>query len=357
MKLSNELIKEIEKEIVEGYISKRKHLTADIYILNYTPKASNGWYWSEATKTCRGLIVDADYNIYAKSYYKFFATDQLEDLSIVPMDEKCVVYDKVDGFLAIMYFIDGIPYIASRGSFESDQAVEGTKILREKYSHIKFDPKLSYVFELIYPNDILTYDFGDRRELILHGIFENESCKEIPLWEYEPLESMRLDGLPIIETFESSDEFDGFDKIIEKYPFEMNREGFVVRFESGFRIKLKYDEYKNLSHLKNVVSSKNLIELIISGGINDLLDEMPEHVKTKVKDMEDKMYSEYEKIYTESYAMLKKHFSEDKATFAKSLMSDKSYSSVVFAMYAKPNIIEDVIWKIVKNNIEAAENV
>ena len=137
MRISNELIKMIETEIADGFISKRKHDTEDLYVLNYTPLAAHAWKWNDATTLCRGLIVDGDYNIVARSYPKFFEISQITDLSIIPTDLDCDIMDKADGFLGVMYFINGVPYIASRGTFGSEMANEANKMLRGKYFKTK----------------------------------------------------------------------------------------------------------------------------------------------------------------------------------------------------------------------------
>ena len=73
-------IKLIKQMIEEDYVSKRKHPECDLYILNYTPKCQINWKWNEATMTCRGLIVDAYWNVVARPFKKFFTYEQWKDL-------------------------------------------------------------------------------------------------------------------------------------------------------------------------------------------------------------------------------------------------------------------------------------
>jgi len=356
MKLSDTLIKEIEQEIVDGFISKRKHDNANIYILNYTPKTMQDWRWNSATELCRGLIVDSEYNVVARSYYKFFSIDQLDDLSVIPTDEECEVYDKVDGFLGIMYFIDNIPYVSSRGSFHSEMADAANEMLRTKYSHIKFDPKYSYVFEIICPNDILTYNYGDEKKLILHGIFDNETGDEIPLADFDDLEYLEDEGIEIIEQYEVSDKFNGFEYLISKYPFADKKEGFVVRFKSGFRLKLKYDEYKTLCHIKNMITPEKLLEMIINDeSLKDCWDSIPEANKREIEAFTVKVTDKYENIYSSALSLFKQYYVDNKAAFAKSII-DLKEKHLLFALYSgNYSKLEKYIWDNIKDEFNGSE--
>ena len=131
-KLSN--IPLVEQMVAEGYILVQKHPTADIYIYNYSKSCSLEGKWNEATIQCRGIIVDKGYNILARPFPKFFNYEEIEDKSIIP-GGAADAYEKIDGSLGITYWIDDVPYIATRGSFTSEQALHATGVLHsEKYT-------------------------------------------------------------------------------------------------------------------------------------------------------------------------------------------------------------------------------
>lgn len=146
--------------INEKYISKRKHPTADLYIYNYTAKAQYDWVWNEATEQCRGLIMDGTGNVIARPFRKFFNLDEGTVLPLVPFE----VAEKLGGSLGILYWVGDEPYIATRGSFESDQAVEAKRILDAKYrdAAMTLDRDLTYLFEIVYP--------GARRRSIIRSV-------------------------------------------------------------------------------------------------------------------------------------------------------------------------------------------
>lgn len=90
--LDKELLK---KMIDEKFVSARKHPTEELWIYNYTPSAAYGRVWNEVTLICRGLVLDAEYNIIARPFRKFFNVEELEPEIIprLPFD----VYEKMDG--------------------------------------------------------------------------------------------------------------------------------------------------------------------------------------------------------------------------------------------------------------------
>ncbi len=110
--------KQLLNEMIEKkYVSKKKHPVKDIFIYNYTKNAQYEWLWNEATKKCRGLIMDSGDNIIANPFEKFFNLEELDAKEQPIPNEPFDVYEKVDGSLGILYWINDVPAIATRGSF------------------------------------------------------------------------------------------------------------------------------------------------------------------------------------------------------------------------------------------------
>jgi RNA ligase len=125
-------LEDIQNNYSKGYISIRKHPFVELYILNYTPLASRKAVWNEITLTSRGLIIDKKGNIISYPFRKFFELEQLPS-HLIPKTSPLQIYEKLDGALGIMYWHKGKPYISTRGSFSSYQAVRATEILHTKY--------------------------------------------------------------------------------------------------------------------------------------------------------------------------------------------------------------------------------
>jgi hypothetical protein len=363
MKLSKELIKEIEKEIEGGFISKVKHDDFDLYILNYTNKCQINWRWSEASKICRGLIVDANYKVRARSYRKFFTLDQIENSGcdeLPPTGIPYIVSPKKDGFLGVLYFgDDGIPYMSSRGSFNSDMAVKANEMLRTTYKNVEFDKNYSYVFEIVYPNTLLTLEYG-YEALILHGVFDNESGKEIPIHKFEGFSKLLLQGLLTESIVEISKEFKGIDDFMERYKFN-NDEGYVLTFDNGYKLKVKFEEYKQMSRVKNSLGnpgSTRFIDNVINGTM-DL-----NFLKNKINNTEilkeiDKVHQTYDDIFryvTNEYdVVIGRIESNNIKSFAidvRENYSAKIGSALISYYTGDINKLVSVIWKTVKEKLQ-----
>lgn len=111
----------LEEMVSSGYVRMKKHPERPLYIYNYTAKAQFEYMWNEVTMLCRGLILDENYKIVARPFTKFFNYGEVanEVIPSLPFE----VYDKMDGSLGILYWWNDRPYIATRGSFMSEQAI------------------------------------------------------------------------------------------------------------------------------------------------------------------------------------------------------------------------------------------
>lgn len=250
----------IREQVEQGFISWQKHPSADLYILNYTQRAQYDWHWTPETMACRGLIVDGQNNIVSRPFLKFFSIEQRQEpLPLEPFE----VYEKLDGSLGILYYAHGEPRIATRGSFVSEQAQWATYHLHEKYGHVKFDPTLTYLFEIIYPGNRIVVDYGDTADLFLLAVIDTETGKDVPLQDI---------GIPVVKRY------DGIKDVAELSALEeANKEGFVLKFESGLRVKVKFAEYKRLHRLLTGLNSKQIWECLKDGrGLNDVLERVPD---------------------------------------------------------------------------------
>ncbi len=284
--------------ILGGYIVVRKHPTAELYIYNYTAKTQYERVWNESTLTCRGLIADADGYIVSRPFTKFFNWDELERLP----DEPFEVYEKYDGSLMISYWLDGVPYLASRGSFDSEHAVRGTELLRELLADRPdlLDPALTYLFELIDPAFQIVIDYGGAAWLPLLAVLETATGIERPLYDAAgrrtfPAPLFTAYRMTMLTTFES----------VSAYTHQ-GIEGFVLRYQSGLRVKVKQAEYLRLHKLLTGITEKDILEdyLIPGRDLAPLLERVPDEFYTWVEATAAKFRAEYKALEAEATALL-----------------------------------------------------
>jgi RNA ligase len=330
-------IKKLRELIDTGYINMIKHPVFDIYILNYSPKTQIEKVWNEVTEQCRGVIVDSDFNIVSRPFNKFFNYEELIEMGREIPDLPFEVYEKLDGSLGIMYWgTDGLPYISTRGSFNSDQAKHATNVLHTRYAD-KFhllDKNKTYCFEIIYPDDLHVVSYPDVDDIFLIGVFDNETGNEdnINDWTHVFNTTKMYDGITDYKT------------IREQFSGE-NKEGFVIRFSNGFRMKLKFAEYWKLHFLKAGFIPKNIFKYIVTGdnesiaGAMEMFDE--EH-RIYYNNIINGFYAERDAIIEIVNKEYRDNFTSQKE--AAEYFKTCTYPAIMFAKYNNRDNVDDIIW-------------
>lgn len=138
--------------------------------------------------------------------------------------------------MGILYWLADFPFIATRGSFTSKQAIIGTSLLYSKYSSEipKMSKSYTYFFEIITPRDKHVVDYGEIEDLFLIGAYDNNNLCDVL--------SHRLADLnfPNVKHYQQHDHI----KDLEKQDMP-NEEGYVAYYEDGTRVKIKFKSYKN----------------------------------------------------------------------------------------------------------------
>jgi RNA ligase len=361
------IIKELNQLIADGYIKVNKHPTADLFIYNYTSKTQYEHVWNYWTLTCRGLIMDKDYNIVARPFQKFFNLSEFEN-QVIP-NENFEVYEKMDGSLGILYWLDNKPFIATRGSFISEQAQEATQMLNTQYAHVipLLDKSKTYLFEIIYPENRIVLDYGNKRKLVLLAIIDTQTGTESPVETFHGTSLSKAEtplskegtSLSRAETplpkegtslpthfFPIVKRYDGLNDLLKlKQLEEENKEGFVVKFKDGFRLKVKFDEYQRLHRIVTQMSNQDVWEYLKDDkDFAPLLERVPDEFYDWVKDTKAQLlekYSEIEASAKEDFKVL-----ENRKETALYFMQCQ-YPTVMFKMLDGQNY-EQTIWKIIK---------
>ena len=167
----------MEDYIGKGLVVKQTHPTLPLSIYNYSRTCQFGRYWDDITLNCRALILDNEGNVIAKSFQKFFNIEELGPHEIP--NEPFEVFEKMDGSLGLFFHYQGEWYMATKGSFISEQSVRGMKIAR-KYNLDKICVHgYTYIFEIIYPENMICVNYGESERLVLLSIMDSDGV-EIP---------------------------------------------------------------------------------------------------------------------------------------------------------------------------------
>lgn len=331
-------------EMVEkGYVKTQIHPTAPYVIHNYTDACTWDQEWNEVTLQCRGLITHAETDeIIARPMRKFFNHDQ-EQAPKLELDDQVMVFDKADGSLGILYRLpDGEMAIATRGSFTSEQAIWATNWLRERgTTDALWRSDLTYMFEIIYPENRVVVDYQGFEGLVLLGAIHKETGAFNVFHD-----SMYNDAVASFDVFKT------FGDVLSAPPRD-NAEGFVVhKVATGEMVKIKYEDYKRLHRYMTRVTERHVWECLMGG--RDLEaefagapDEFHDWVKEVAKELDIKFWSESDRIHEEHLALVKNLPAQyDRKTFAMSAKNSKDSASLFLLEDARD--IDIVIWKKLK---------
>lgn len=276
LKLQNDF----QSAVDSGLVSCRKHPTDNLWILNYTPECQFSKSWNDTTLQCRGLIVNAEGQVIARPFRKFFNLSEHDnpEFPSVPYGTPFKAYEKMDGSLGIAYYGQGGWAIATRGSFESEQAEFATRLLQKYSSALSLmNPELTYLFEIIYPENRIVVDYGGWQALVLLGVIRTSDGVELPLEDFAHL------PFPQPKLFYVSN--------IDLLPRDtQNFEGYVIRFDNGLRVKVKLDDYVRLHKLMTGITPNRIWEMLaaeqnVEDFVKDLPDEMYDEVMDVVNDL------------------------------------------------------------------------
>lgn len=267
----------------EKYIREQVHPRFGYSIFNYTEKAQFDGVWDEVTKACRGLIVGVDGQVLGRPFEKFFNHGQPEAPNL-HLETLVEVTDKLDGSLGILYpefddtgKVSGYA-VATRGSFTSDQALHATQVLKKRYTDLRPISGLTYLFEIVYPQNRIVVDYGKADDLYLLGAVEIETGI---IWSVEEVPEKYWPG-PRTSHFGRMT----FAQALAMEP-RANAEGIVVRSVfSNQMVKIKQEDYVSLHKLIFGLNARAIWERLGAGDtIEQICDGLPDEFHSWVKEV------------------------------------------------------------------------
>lgn len=324
----------MDQMVTEGFVSARRHESADLTIYNYTQRAQYNSVWNEATLHARGLIVAGSGELIARPFRKFFNLSQLE---AVPKGEP-TFHEKLDGSLGIAYPLGDYVRIATRGSFASDQAQWATDWLHAHPEHHDFAADAivrdyTPLFEIIYPENRIVVEYGDRAELVLLTCIDNQTGLDVVLdgWPGSTASTVELSLAALAQMDDS------------------NSEGFVLRWPCGTRAKYKFPNYVRLHKLLTGVNTRTIWELLANDqSLDELLDLVPDEFYDWVHLTVANLNHDYEIIVRRAVDVLDAvDRSATRREQAEFITANSTHPGIVFAMLDGKNYAEKV-WKLVR---------
>lgn len=260
----------LSDEIEAGYVRVRFHpLHSNLAIYNYTEKAAYEGHWNEVTLNARGLIVDLNTGtVLARPFPKFFNLDQEGAPKLSFTQELWAAYDKADGSLGILYYIydEESPIyglnVATRGSFDSEQARWATQFVRTKWEGLyddaadMIDEGYTPMVEIIYPENRIVLDYGGAQTLKHLGYMHIESGAYTGVPKFNPLLSAvdTVDEFPFFTVGEALENLN-----------RSNAEGYVLWVNPFVAVKVKQDDYVELHRIVTGLNQKSIWRALKEG--------------------------------------------------------------------------------------------
>lgn len=338
-----------------GYIAAQYHPSHPLAIYNYTQKTQYEKLWNDVTMQCRGLILDYNYAPVSVGFPKFFNLSEYGP-DWTPPKVSFIVYEKLDGSFLISYRVNGKLYWASKGSFTSDQANWANDIWQRKYRDIepKLPQDLTLIGELIHPQNRVVVDYGDMEDIVILSTFlegTEVAYNQLPAKLPRVGVHTNLYGAHFIPT--SMQTLEGL--VMDQ---KENAEGYVIRFENGLRVKVKYEEYLRLHRIVTQVSSKDIWQALKDGDetkFNALIENVPDEFLDWVEGVAKKLFDKVEGVLTETqeeYDAIREELGENasRKEWAK-IIKECRHQDILFGILDGKNI-EEMAWKKVKPKYE-----
>lgn len=190
----------------------------------------------------------------------------------------------------------------------------------------------------------IVVDYGDTYDLVLLAVIEASTGYEVPYQSVLPAYSKLFTVVKKYDVIINN--LNDLKKLEED-----NKEGFVVKFEDGMRVKVKFSEYVRLHGILTNVSNLTIWEHLKNGfDFDELLDRVPDEFYDWLKktviglhkdydDIEEQAWTEYNEIHLIKGGI-------DRKTFAIEALKTK-HSGILFRMYDKKSY-DEIIWKMIR---------
>lgn len=335
----------IKPYIEKGLVTERPHPEANhIKIFNYTPETQFSGAWDEVTMSCRGLIMNTlTDEVLARPFGKFFNYQELVQKGMPIPDEPAIVAEKMDGSLGILLNLNGRPWIATRGSFMSEQAIWATNWWRENVGDTPWGEEgVTYLFEILYNENriVVNYDF----EGLVHlASIETDTGKTVSVYPDASFTKIRSVAKFDMESKEDLAILAEMDK--------PNSEGFVVFFpKANMRMKIKFPEYVRLHKIVTGLSEIGIWEAMRDGKVEGLLKEVPDEFYKWFEDVRDRIQDEYSTIECIAFEQFERIVGEvfggGRAEFA-TRIKEMETPGIGFSMLDKKDYSQ-AIWKMIR---------
>ena len=249
-----ELYDGLRREVATGNVVSTSDGALELYL--YSTKCIYERRWNLFSMIARGLVLEPGARrVVATAFPKFFNYGEV--VTAVP-DLPFEVTEKVDGSLVVIFHYGGRWRATTKGAFASEQAAWATRHLNERLAPGALEPGTTYLCEAIYRANRIVVPYAFEGLVLLAAYDERgEELDRARLAQAAAASGMRVVGA---HAFDSLDEL-----VAATAALGLDREGFVVRFSNGMRLKLKGEEYLRVHRTMSQCGPLAIWEAMMAG--------------------------------------------------------------------------------------------
>jgi RNA ligase len=236
-------------------------------------------------RECRGIKFDDKGFIICRPLHKFFNLNEKEETqsNMVDVKEDHVILEKLDGsFIAPYVANNKLIYGTKMGETHITAQVLDFIEDKQKYNEFSLhliDAGYTPIFEFTSPINRIVIPYS-QTNLTLLAVRHMVSGR---YYSYDEMkEQARKYDIPVVKMLAGS--IENMQEFVEHTNNLVNEEGYVIRFASGYMLKLKSSDYVRKHKTKDSIAlEKNILEIIFSEKLDDVIADLPEEDAAKVK--------------------------------------------------------------------------
>lgn len=306
-------------------------------------------------RECRGIKFNNNGQIICRPLNKFFNLNEKEETqsNMIDIKQDHVILEKLDGSFIAPYIADNrLIYGTKMGeTFITEQVLD---FIKDKQNYNEFslhliDAGYTPIFEFTSPANRIVIPYNETN-MTLIAVRHMVSGR---YYSYDEMkEQARKYNIPVVKMLAGS--IENMQEFVDRTRGLVNEEGYVIRFTSGYMLKLKADDYVRKHKTKDTISlEKNILEIIFSETLDDIVADLPEEDATKVKKYAEAVNHSAFDLCSKLSTLVKEQktlLNNEKKRFALEVIpNNKQYAPLLFAMWDGKEPM-DVIRKYILSN-------
>jgi len=251
---------------------------SDYFLLNYTQDAMWGGNMTNVEKACRGLVVRGDGKIMALPMSKFFNLGEPQ-CPVLP-DEPYTVWEKIDGSLVIFWH-DEKWRCNTRGSFDNEYIDFALDWWNKRRGLDDIPKHWTVMGEVCFEDDPMPRAAHKLEDVYIIAVRDKYSGADFQV------DSAKVFG-PLFDMPFAYQVDMSIDQLLEEKGNLEGQEGWVIRYQSGLRVKIKTAWYLRIFRALSSLTPKGIRDLMVAGDQN-WIDVFPDDLQAEALAIQEKL--------------------------------------------------------------------